>query len=121
MDSFYETQPVPNPLSKYFHLYSNHKLEVLVNHVVEVICPFLLLVPQTTRAGGLIQIAFQVLLILSGNLSFLNWLTMVSVVNHVRKGCCCLFGDALTLVSILIHTHNAFVLLIKGTCISMFG
>jgi uncharacterized membrane protein YphA (DoxX/SURF4 family) len=77
MDSFYETQPVPNPLSKYFHLYSNHKLEVLVNHVVEVICPFLLLVPQTTRAGGLIQIAFQVLLILSGNLSFLNWLTMV--------------------------------------------
>lgn len=121
MDSFYETQPVPNPLSKYFHLYSNHKLEVLVNHVVEVICPFLLLVPQTTRAGGLIQIAFQVLLILSGNLSFLNWLTMVSVVNHVRKGCCCLFGDALTLVSIRIHTHNAFVLLIKGTCISMFG
>ena len=80
MDSFYETQPVPNPFSKYFHLYSNHKFEVLVNHFVEVVAPFLLLIPGNPtlrRAGGLIQIAFQFILILSGNLSFLNWLTMV--------------------------------------------
>jgi len=81
MDSFYETQPVPNPLSRYFHCYSNHKFEVLVNHLVEVVAPFLLLVvgsPVLRRTGGLIQIAFQIVLILSGNLSFLNWLTMVS-------------------------------------------
>lgn len=81
MDSFYETQPVPNPLSRFFHLYSNHKFEVLVNHFVEVVAPFLLLIvgcPNVRRTGGLIQIVFQLTLILSGNLSFLNWLTMVS-------------------------------------------
>lgn len=84
MDSFYETQPVPNPLSRYFHWYSPHKFEVLVNHFVEVVAPFLLLIPEKTarRTGGLIQIGFQTLLILSGNLSFLNWLTMVRLQSY---------------------------------------
>jgi uncharacterized membrane protein YphA (DoxX/SURF4 family) len=79
MDSFYETQPVPNPFSRYLHWLSPHKFEVLVNHFVEVVAPCLLLIPFKTarRAGGLIQIGFQTTLILSGNLSFLNWLTMV--------------------------------------------
>jgi lipase maturation factor 1 len=88
MHYFYETQPVPNPLTRYFHWMPPlwHKCEVLSNHFVEVIAPWLLLIPaslmSTTwrRASGLIQLTFQAILILSGNLSFLNWLTMVPAI-----------------------------------------
>ena len=83
MDGFYETQPVPNPFSKYFHAAGKtwHKFEVLSNHFVELIAPWLLIIPGLPRrvriAGGLIQLIFQGVLISSGNLSFLNWLTAV--------------------------------------------
>jgi hypothetical protein len=86
MNYFYETQPVPNPLTRYFHWMPPlwHKCEVLTNHFVEVIAPWLLLIPGLPatwrRAGGLIQLIFQALLITSGNLSFLNWLTMVPAI-----------------------------------------
>jgi hypothetical protein len=75
----YETQPNPNPLSWYFHQLPVwfHKLEVLFNHFVEVVAPFFVFGPRKARlvAGGLI-VLFQAILILSGNLSFLNWLTL---------------------------------------------
>jgi hypothetical protein len=84
MDCFYETQPVPNPLTRYFHWAPKwwHKFEVLSNHFVELIAPWLLLLPisRIRRTGGLIQIVFQAILISSGNLSFLNWLTMVPAI-----------------------------------------
>ncbi len=76
----YETQPNPNPLSWWFHQLPPwfHRLEVLFNHFVELVAPFFVFGPRRARhfAGGLI-VLFQVLLILSGNLSFLNWLTIV--------------------------------------------
>jgi len=79
----YETQPNPNPLSWYFHHLPAwfHRLEVLFNHVVELVAPFFVFGPQRARhvAGSLI-VLFQVLLILSGNLSFLNWLTLTIAV-----------------------------------------
>jgi hypothetical protein len=75
----YETQPNPNPLSWYLHQLPLwfHRLEVLFNHLVELVAPFFVFGPRRARlaAGGLI-VSFQVLLILSGNLSFLNWLTI---------------------------------------------
>ena len=83
MDGFYETQPVPNPLSRYLHRSPKwfHKFEVLTNHFVELVAPFLFVIPGLPRscrvAGGFIQIMFQTILISSGNLSFLNWLTAV--------------------------------------------
>lgn len=86
MDYFYETQPVPNPLTRYMHWMpgSWHKFEVLMNHFVELIAPVLLIIPGMApnwrRAGGLIQIIFQIILISTGNLSFLNWLTMVPAI-----------------------------------------
>ena len=74
MDHFYETQPVPNPLSKHFHWSppSFHKFEVLTNHFVELVAPWLLLMPFPTwrRVGGLVQIAFQSVLITSGNFRY---------------------------------------------------
>lgn len=76
----YETQPLPNPLSWYFHRLPRfmHKFSVLFSHFVQVLVPFLLFAPQPTAsiAGGLI-IFHQLWLIVSGNYSWLNWLTVV--------------------------------------------
>ena len=43
-----------------------------MNHFVELVAPFLLLIPhrKTRIAGGLIQILFQMVLISSGNLRY---------------------------------------------------
>jgi hypothetical protein len=76
----YETQPNPGPLSPLFHAAPLwfHKLGTLFNHLVEVAAPFGVFGPRPLRAvaGGLIVI-FQSILIASGNLSFLNWLTLI--------------------------------------------
>jgi hypothetical protein len=75
----YETQPLPNPLSWYMHQLPPviHKVEVLFNHFVELIVPWSLFAPRRLRhIGGLFLVLFQFLLILSGNLSWLNWLTL---------------------------------------------
>ncbi len=75
----YETQPLPNPLSWYLHQAPVwfHKGGVLFNHFVELIAPFMLFGPRRWRHwGGLFQVVFQVGLILSGNLSWLNYLTI---------------------------------------------
>ena len=82
MDYFYQSQPVPNPLSKYFHCAPPwwHRIEVMANHVIELLAPWILILPVPREwrvAGGLVQIAFQAVLILQGNLAHLNWLTAV--------------------------------------------
>src|SRR5438105_456122 len=76
----YETQPLPNPLSWYFHRIPKpmHRFSALFSHFVQVIVPFGLFAPQPVAAiaGGLI-ILHQLILIVSGNYSWLNWLTVV--------------------------------------------
>ena len=82
MNYFYETQPIPNPITKWFHQAPKwwHRFETLGNHVVELIAPWFLLSPWRgiRIQAGVLQLVFQMILISSGNLSFLNWLTMVS-------------------------------------------
>ena len=86
MQYFYETQPVPSLLTKTMHFMPAawHKFEVLTNHFVEVVVPFFLILPfqprQMLRFAGLLQMQFQTILICTGNLSFLNWLTMVPAI-----------------------------------------
>jgi hypothetical protein len=85
----YETQPNPNPLSWYFHQlpFWFHQLEVLGNHAVELVAPLFVFGPRRLRlVAGLSIIAFQVLLILSGNLSFLNWLTIAVAIACLDDG-----------------------------------
>lgn len=76
----YETQPVPNPLSWFFHWQPKamHRFAVLFSHFVQVVVPFGLLAPQPVAsvAAGL-TIFHQFWLIVSGNYSWLNWLTVV--------------------------------------------
>jgi hypothetical protein len=76
----YETQPVPNPLSWWLHHQPLwfHRIGVGWNHVVELLVPWLLFAPARLRhLAGVLLASFQVGLIVSGNLSWLNWLTLV--------------------------------------------
>ena len=76
----YETQPVPNPLSRLLHFAPVwfHKLGVLWNHFVELVVPWFGFWPAFLRnPAGLLMASFMGVLIFSGNLSFLNWLTIV--------------------------------------------
>jgi len=80
LDYYFETQPMPNPLSWYFHWLPRGALHggVVINHVCELIVPFGYFLPQPYAGiAGLITIAFQGMLIVSGNLSWLNYLTIV--------------------------------------------
>jgi hypothetical protein len=76
----YETQPLPNPLSWYLHRSPRwmHKAGVLFNHFAELIVPWFYFAPAPLCywAGGL-TILFQVTLIVSGNLSWLNYITII--------------------------------------------
>ncbi len=78
----YETQPIPGPLSPLFHFLPHwmNQLGVLYNHLAELVLPFLMFWPRVLRLiSGSLMVVFQLILILSGNLSFLNWLTIVPV------------------------------------------
>jgi hypothetical protein len=84
MQYHYETQPMPNPLSWFFHQQPvwAHRFGVLFTHFVELIVPFGYFGPRLLRHGaGLITIVFQLLLILSGNLSWLNYITVVLAIS----------------------------------------
>jgi len=81
---YYETQPMPNPLSWYFHVAPDwtHRLGVVFNHFAELIVPFGYFLPQPISSlAGLITILFQGTIFLSGNLSWLNFLTMVLAIS----------------------------------------
>jgi hypothetical protein len=75
----HETQPLPNRLSIYFHRLPKriHRYGVAFSHFVQVIVPWGLFAPQpiSSIAGALI-ISHQLLLIVSGNYAWLNWLTV---------------------------------------------
>ena len=76
----YETQPIPNPLSWTFHHMPVwfHKLGVGVNHFVELVVPFGFFAPQPICAvAGILTILFHAFLIVSGNFSWLNYLTII--------------------------------------------
>ncbi len=76
----HETQPLPNPLSRLAHRLPESVLKggVAFSHVVQVGVPFLLFLPQPFAAvAGALVMAHQLLLIVAGNYSWLNWLTIV--------------------------------------------
>ena len=80
LDFHYETQPMPNPLSWFLHNAPawTHRGGVLFNHFAELIVPFGYFLPQPVASiAGAITIAFQGSIFLSGNLSWLNALTIV--------------------------------------------
>jgi hypothetical protein len=81
LDFHFETQPNPNPIAWWLHHGSHamHVVGVLFNHFVEMVVPWFALfgTRRWRTAAGVLLVVFQVSLIISGNLSFLNWLTIV--------------------------------------------
>jgi len=78
----FETQPLPNPLSRYFHFLPKAMLRVgvLWTHFAQLIAPIFLFIPGFPRIiAGIILLVFQIILILSGNLSFLNIISIVAI------------------------------------------
>ena len=76
----FETQPIPGPLSRWFHFLPRIALKIGVwfNWLAELVAPFFIFWPKIARhIAGVIIVLFQITLILSGNLSFLNWLTII--------------------------------------------
>ena len=76
----FETQPIPNPFSRYFHFLPHAVLQfgVIWTFIVEGIAPLFVFWPRWGRyVAGLLIISFQSTLIVSGNLSFFNWLTIL--------------------------------------------
>jgi len=82
LDFHFETQPIPNPLTPFFHGLPGgaHKVGVVFNHLVELVVPFLVFGTRRMRnLAGALMASLQIILILSGNLSFLNWLTLIPI------------------------------------------
>ena len=76
----FETQPIPGPLSRWFHFLPHGILKTgaWFNHLAEVVAPLFVFWPRLARhIAGVVIVLFQVTIILSGNLSFLNWLTIL--------------------------------------------
>jgi hypothetical protein len=76
----HETQPMPGPLSWFFHHLPKplHRVEVAGNHFAQLIVPFGLFAPQPVAsvAAGVVVVT-QLWLVASGNFAWLNWVTIV--------------------------------------------
>jgi len=76
----FETQPIPGPLSRWFHFLPHNVLKIGVwfNFLAELVAPWFVFWPRLARhIAGTVIILFQLNIFISGNLSFLNWLTIV--------------------------------------------
>ncbi|MFF4233517.1 lipase maturation factor family protein [Streptomyces sp. NPDC001820] len=93
LDYHHETQPMPGPLSWFFHHLPKplHRVEVAANHVTQLVLPVLLFTPQPVAgaAAGVIVLT-QLWLVVSGNFAWLNWLTIVLALSAVDGS---LFAD----------------------------
>jgi hypothetical protein len=80
LDYHHETQPLPGPLSWFFHHLPRplHRAEVLANHAAQLVVPFGLFAPQpVARVAALVIVVTQCWLLVSGNFSWLNLVTIV--------------------------------------------
>src|SRR3954464_8850377 len=85
----HETQPMPNPLSWYFHHLPKplHRIEVLGSHFAQLVAPILLFLPQPVAMfAGLVMAVTQFWLVLSGNFAWLNLTTIVLTASTLAVG-----------------------------------
>jgi lipase maturation factor 1 len=79
LDFHYWTQPLPTPLAWFadqLPLWTK-QLSTLVMFFIELIVPFTFFMPRRIRfVGAWLTILLQVLIILTGNYTFFNWLTI---------------------------------------------
>ena len=85
----HETQPMPGPFSWWFHRLPAplHKAEVLGNHVAQLVVPFLLFAPQPVAGvAAATIIVTQLWLVISGNFSWLNSVTIALAIPALGDG-----------------------------------
>ena len=85
----HETQPMPGPLSWFFHRLPRplHRVEAAANHFTQLAVPVLLFTPQPVASwAAAALVVTQLWLILSGNFSWLNWLTVLLAVTALTPG-----------------------------------
>jgi hypothetical protein len=83
MEYHHETQPLPNPISWFAHHAPRlfHRLEAFGNFVAQLVLPFGLFLPQPIASiAAALMIGTQLYLVLSGNYSWLNWVTIVALI-----------------------------------------
>ncbi|WP_235906492.1 lipase maturation factor family protein [Ginsengibacter hankyongi] len=76
----FETQPLPGPFSRWFNFLPRAVLKIGVwfNFLAELAAPLFVFWPRLARhIAASVIILFQLILIISGNLSFFNWLTIL--------------------------------------------
>jgi len=85
----HETQPMPGPLSWWFHRLPRplHRVEVAANHITQLVVPFGLFAPQPVAGVcAAVMIVTQLWLVASGNFAWLNWLAIVLAVSVLPDG-----------------------------------
>jgi hypothetical protein len=84
----HETQPMPGPLSWFFHHLPKplHRVEVAGNHFAQLVVPFALFAPQPVASiAAAIVIVTQLWLVISGNFAWLNCVTIVLAVSAIDQ------------------------------------
>ncbi|MFD9651293.1 lipase maturation factor family protein [Streptomyces mirabilis] len=87
LDYHHETQPMPGPLSWFFHHLPRpfHRVEVAANHFTQLVVPVLLFTPQPiATAAASLMVLTQLWLVLSGNFAWLNWSTIVLALSAIE-------------------------------------
>ncbi|MCT2591488.1 lipase maturation factor family protein [Streptomyces sp. N2-109] len=85
----HETQPMPGPLSWYFHRLPKplHRIEAAANHLTQLLVPIALFLPQPVAGiAAAVMIVTQLWLVLSGNFAWLNWLTIALALSALDTG-----------------------------------
>ncbi|MFE2721871.1 lipase maturation factor family protein [Kitasatospora sp. NPDC059327] len=88
----HETQPMPGPLSWFFHHLPAplHRVEAAANHVTQLVVPVALFLPQPVASwAAVVVVVTQLWLVASGNFAWLNWLTItlaLAAVDPARLG-----------------------------------
>lgn len=125
----YETQPLPNPLSHFFHNLPKgfQRISCALMFAIELLVPFLLFIPGKGHEVAFVAFgALQILIFLSGNFAFFNILTLtlcIPLLNQewlpfsyvLNPEATLSWGRALDAVFLFITLCNALVILEKLT------
>jgi predicted DCC family thiol-disulfide oxidoreductase YuxK len=98
----YETQPLPNWIAWHAHQFPLwvQKSSCALMFAVELVVPFLIFMPRRLRmGGGAVLVLLQVCILLTGNYTFFNWLTLAL---------CLLLFDDFALTKLLPRKLTAF-------------
>jgi hypothetical protein len=86
LEHHHETQPMPGPLSAWFHHLPRplHKVEVVANHFAQLVVPWFLFAPEPlSTAAAVVIVITQGYLMISGNFAWLNFLTIALAISAI--------------------------------------